>query len=191
MKSAIQSKSNIGETIQLEYSCGKRLDARQVDGVSFCSFCQEHVTDLRAKSRNEIKEELQKRNGKMCGQFYLDQLQNTSSPSRLSMHLTLFSIFSFLSFGGIKAQSAYSVRARTEQRSSEFVPDKEKRNEEALTCEVKESNGLIAAVSPPDDTKWRRQYLQIGHRQFFIGNTFPFFTTRRMRMGRIASGVKF
>lgn len=173
--------------IKFEYNCKQKLNTlRNVNGLPFCYACHTNIHDLTHKSNTEIKEFIKLNGGSICGQMYEDQIYDslpTAKPFSFKLAVASFSTFFIMLSTRTSAQAPDSIK--TEQH---YIP-----SDKVSNGEIKIVNGdsvcTVYAKGDPDPIatakkKYRKQFMTIGRRHFYITNKFPFIVSRKYFMGR-------
>lgn len=174
--------------INFEYKCNQKQSAlKTLNGKLFCESCQTSIHDLTQKNRTEIKEYIKQNGGSLCGQFFQDQIEDSPSvKSMVSFKLAAASVAAFfaLSTTKISAQSKDGIKTEQHESSSDS-----KNNSEIVlvngdsVCTVYTSDDFESTDS--ENKYYRKQYMVIGKRHFFVTNKFPFFISRKYHRGKM------
>ena len=173
--------------INFEYKCNQKLSSlRNVNGLPFCDTCQTSIHNLTHKSKDEIKEIIKLNGGSICAQIYKDQLEETiPEKNPFSFKLAVASISTFLIMLSTRTSAQAPDSIKTEQHS--IKADKVSNGE--VTVVNGDSVCTVYTKDDPDPIttvkkRYRKKFMTIGKRNFYITNKFPFIISRRFFMGR-------
>jgi hypothetical protein len=167
------------QNLSFEFKCNQKWgQMQQVNGEKLCQHCNTFVFDLTKNSKKEIIDQLKKNNNSLCGQFFMDQI-NESEQNHQPLHLkiVLASIVAFLTLSVTKASAQTKDSIKTELHDHLQPTAFSHADSVAMASDIRIKEDIFAPLGK--DEKRKKAFMRIGRRSFYTSNKFPFITSRK------------